>query len=349
MQESGIYSNFGPLCREFQARVAAEIFEGHGVVTAVANATLGLTIALAVFARPTGRYVVMPSFTFAATPQAARAAGFEPYFVDISATEWSLQIEDVRRVVGELGDEVAAVMPYATFGNPIDLSGYAELHDSGVPVVVDAASSVGSRTAEPFGRGFPGAVVFSLHATKAFGVGEGGLVYTADEASRAALMSAANFGFAEDRMATGWGTNAKLSELACAVGLAVLDEFPDRVALRSDLHESYLSALAERGGSALGVTTQALRGTVAHQFMPALLPEGLDSAPVIRHLASAGIEARTYFAPACHQQPWFAGCPREGLPVTESIAQRIVSLPLWEGMEDVHVERVVDTLVEASR
>ena len=77
-------------------------------------------------------------------------------------------------------------MPYATFGYPIDLEQYTKLADQlGVPVVVDAAASLGTldEQGRGFGSGFAGSVVYSMHATKSFAVGEAGLIYSADHGS----------------------------------------------------------------------------------------------------------------------------------------------------------------------
>lgn len=231
IEQSRLYSNFGPLNSLFEDRIKAEYFHGIGATSTVNNATSGLMIAMATMKRPGGRYAVMPSFTFSATPLAAIWAGLDPYFVDVNTDDFSMSEESLLQALERLGEEVAVVVPYATFGFPIDLSPYARLFREGMPVVVDAAASFGaSRYETAFGTGFPGAVVFSFHATKAFGIGEGGLVYSADPKLVDLLRSSANFGFGPDKVSKIHGLNAKLPEISAAIGLATLDAFPEKSA-----------------------------------------------------------------------------------------------------------------------
>ncbi len=177
-----LYSNFGPLTLELEQRILSEYFGCAGLVSTVHNATAGLMLAIDAVRRPAGRYAIMPSFTFAAAPQAALWCGLEPYFVDIRAGDFCLDVQAVERAVEELGDALAVIVPYAAFGTVCDLDFYAQLQRGGRPVVVDAAASFGSSlNGHQFGAAFPGAVVFSFHATKSFGIGEGGMVYSSDE------------------------------------------------------------------------------------------------------------------------------------------------------------------------
>lgn len=137
--------------------------------------------------------------------------------------------EQLEHTVKQLGDEVAVIVPYATFGTAIDLSLYNRLMQQGVPVVIDAASSFGTKTLEEathFGKGFGGAVVFSFHATKSFGIGEGGLVYSMDQELIKRIRQAGNFGFSSNRESVIQGLNSKMSEYTAAIALATLDQFP---------------------------------------------------------------------------------------------------------------------------
>jgi dTDP-4-amino-4,6-dideoxygalactose transaminase len=345
IEGSRVYSNFGPLCVEFERRICAEHFDGSGAVTTVSNATIGLMLAFSAAKRAGGRFAIMPSFTFAATPQAAVWCGLEPYFVDIREDDWCANEALVADVVGRLRDQVALVVPYATFGTACDLTFYRNLHASGVPVVVDAAASFGTRTVSgQFGKDFPGTVVFSFHATKAFGIGEGGLVYSGDTAPIERIRQASNFGFSSARESMFQGLNGKLSEYTAAVGLATLDRFSGKIERRQTIHRSYLSSFERRGLLPGAFRIQATTGSIPHQFMGVLCPEGRRNTEYIASLLREGIEARTYFAPACHQQPFFIGSPATPLTVTESTSERILNLPLWEDMDLADIERVTGAL-----
>ena len=345
IDESRLYSNFGPLNTRFERRVIDEQFFGQGAATTVNNATTGLILAISLLKRSGARYAVMPSFTFAAAPLAAIWCGLEPYFVDICRDDWCVNQEMMAETLDNLGDQVAVVMPYATFGTNLDLTVYRTWHEHGIPVVVDAAASFGATVAGGhFGKNFPGAVVFSFHATKAFGIGEGGLVYSQDTDFISRVRQAANFGFSESRECVSTGLNGKLSEYSAAIALATLDVFDTKVSIRRGLYQSYLEHLEQANMLDDGWRVQEMRGQVPFQFMPLLCPEGRDNRECVAGLAARGIETRTYFSPACHQQQRLASAKAMPLHVTEEIARRVLSLPFWEDMTPDTISRITESL-----
>ena len=349
MDESGVYTNYGPMNAELERRLLDEQFGGVGHLCTVANATLGLILALATVRSAATTHVVMPSFTFAATPHAALWNGLTPYFVDIDADRWQADPVAVEEAVSELGEERVVVMPYATFGAPLELAPYARLQGRGVSLVVDAAASLGARP-EHEGQAWPmvsGPVVFSMHATKSFPVGEGGVVWSTRESTIEELRRRGNFGFDQERSAALLGLNSKLTETMAAVGLATLDRTSERTARRRGVREAYADALRDRELLGAGWRMQAGSDASAPQFMSLLVPDGRSRDGVAERLARGGISSRTYFSPACHQQALFADCPRGALTVTEDVAARVISLPLWPDMSPAQVECVVEGLAPA--
>ena len=115
MDESRLYSNFGPLVQILETRLLESLFGGEGTITTVHNATLGLMLAIDTMRRPSGRYALMPSFTFAATPLAAMWAGLTPYFIDIDEDTWLLSGKGLDDAIASLGSDIAIVVPYASF------------------------------------------------------------------------------------------------------------------------------------------------------------------------------------------------------------------------------------------
>lgn len=349
IDESHLYSNFSPINNRFESRVLAEYFAGNGAVTTIGNATLGLMLAIKAAARPGARYAVMPSFTFAATPLSAIWCGLQPWFVDIDPRSWCMDEAKLDATLQRLGDEAAVVVPYPTFATYTPLSRYADLHRGGMPVVIDAAPGFGTKLdGVQQGAGFPGAVVYSFHATKAFGVGEGGLVYSADAALVQTIRQLSNFGFSASREPQGDGLNAKISEFTAAIALATLDAFPAKLAARREVLGHYRRAVAASSLAAKGWQWQETHGDVATQIFSILVPPSLDADAVMARLDVAGIETRRYFRPACHQQAHFAHCGHGDLAVTEDVSRRIISLPFWEGMGADLVDRVIAGLEKNS-
>lgn len=223
IEASGVFSNNGAEVRAFERDVTDRLFGGHGASLAVANATLGLMIAIRhaamQAARPDG-LALMPSLTFAATGQAAIWSGLTPLICDVDPDDWSACAQAEERLLEAHAGRVAVLLPYATFGNAIDLDRYAWLHRKhGVGVVIDAASSLG--TIDDAGNGFghdaPFAIVYSMHATKTFAVAEGGLIHSGDAGLIDQLRAMTNFGFEGSRSATLPGINAKLPEVVAVL------------------------------------------------------------------------------------------------------------------------------------
>lgn len=387
IEDSGVFSNFGPVNTRLEHDMVARLFGGEGACVAVCNATIGLMLAVqqaigvprkprsarnsrcefADFAAPAPRqarrqtqsvsagtrYALMPSFTFAAAAQAALWCGLVPLFCDIDPETWTACAADEERLLARHGSDIAVVMPYATFGYDLDLSRYAALtRRYGVPVVVDAAASLGTASADGrgFGAGFNGSVVYSMHATKSFSTGEGGIVYSANPDTVARLRQMCNFGFGQPRTATMPGLNGKLSEVGALLAHLRLDGYHEVLSHRAALMRGYRQALPE-------LTYQPeLPGTQAHQFAPGLLPPALAPCrgEITAALAKQAIGSATYFSPHLAQQDYFAEHGVGGaLPVTDDVASRIVSLPLFDGMTPLNLVEVTTAvrreLVRAAR
>src|SRR5580658_9428074 len=155
LEQSGTFSNFGPVNTRFEQEMLERFFGGEGACTTVCNATIGLMLAIkdAVGEQPAGQFALMPSFTFAATAHAALWCGLTPLLCDIHPTNWAADPAAESELLSRYAGEIAVVMPYATFGYPIDLEHYKRLAAQlGVPVVVDAAASLG--TSDEQGHGF---------------------------------------------------------------------------------------------------------------------------------------------------------------------------------------------------
>jgi dTDP-4-amino-4,6-dideoxygalactose transaminase len=217
IDQSGWYSNFGPLVSEFEARLESRFPAGTRVITTV-NGTLGLTLALEALSLPPGSLCALPSWTFVATAHAVRMARLVPWFVDVDPAEGELTPDLLRKRLAMAPGKVTAAIPVAVMGRPLDLAAWRGFQDdTGVRVVVDAAAGFDAT------RSAPVPVMVSLHATKALGIGEGAFIATEDHELSQRLRAMTNFGFLGDRISRHVATNAKLSEYAAAVGLAALD------------------------------------------------------------------------------------------------------------------------------
>ncbi|MEX0417800.1 aminotransferase class I/II-fold pyridoxal phosphate-dependent enzyme [Bacillus sp. C30] len=343
---SHIYTNYGPLNQHFEETIMSNFFKGRGAVTTVANATMGLMAAIQLKKRKKGKYALMPSFTFPATALAAIWCGLEPYFIDISLDDWCMDKTVLVDKVNELKEEVAIVVPYATFGSWMDLKEYEELEKQGMPVVVDAAPGFGlMHGGVHYGQDFSGMVVYSFHATKPFGIGEGGMIYSYNEKDIYHIKRMGNFGFDNNRECTMMGFNSKMSEYAAAIGIATINSWNPKVQERNRIADWYKQLLQSTGLMKKGWKVQKTEAVI-HQFMPILCPKKIHNTQVIEVLKKQKIEARSYFSPSCHQQDFFKNYKSTDLINTNKIAKQIISLPLWEGMTKEIVEQIIMCLMQ---
>ena len=345
MEERAIFSNFGPLSTAFERNMITQLFSGIGECLTVTNATIGLMIAIrqAIESRPKSRrrYALMPSFTFAAAAQAALWNRLTPLFCDIDPSDWSADRASEQRLLRKHHQDIAVVVPYATFGYDIDLAWYESIQRKyGIPVVVDAAASLDtiSEDGEGFGTGFSGAIVYSMHVTKAFSTAEGGLIYSGDSELIRTLRNMSNFGFGEPRNATVMGLNGKISEVVALLANQRLENFDAVMEKRSHLVELYRDALPE-----LSFQPQK-RHRQAHQLTSVLLPREMAGyrSLIQAQMQQRGIGSANYFSPHVVEQDYFRDeAIIASLPVTNDIASRALTLPLFDTMTHEEVYEVV--------
>ena len=175
---SHIYTNYGPINQRFEETIMSSFFKTGSCYNS-SKRNVRVNGGYSTKERRKGKYALMPSFTFPATALAAIWCGLEPYFIDISIDDWYMDKTVLLDKIEELKEEVAIVVPYATFGSWMNLEEYEELEKKGIPVVVDAAPGFGLMNGGMhYGQDFSGMIVYSFHATKPFGIGEGGLIYS---------------------------------------------------------------------------------------------------------------------------------------------------------------------------
>ncbi|SAY48008.1 DegT/DnrJ/EryC1/StrS family aminotransferase [Komagataeibacter rhaeticus] len=351
MEASGIYTNYGPINQKFETRLVEQMFGGVGRCVTVCNATIGLMMALKYATRHTdparARYVIMPSFTFAAAAHAVLWAGFTPLFCDIDPLDWMASHQSEDDLLRKYDGQVAAVFPYATFGNAIDIAHYTELEKTtGVPVVIDAAASLGAHDAQGrgFGSGSPHAIVCSLHATKTMGIGEGGFIYANNPDMIEALRAMGNFGFGQIRHATMPGLNSKLPEIGALLALSGLDHLDGVIRKKVQIEQLYYELLH-------GLEFQHQRGTrTSYQFLPVRLPAHLvpHRGAILERMKNRRIGTSTYFSPHLHEQSYFSIHSQAGdLGATRALSASIVSLPLWHEMTPEMVQYVCREFLDA--
>jgi dTDP-4-amino-4,6-dideoxygalactose transaminase len=341
IDEARWYSNYGPLLLELRDRFAAHFKVENNHVAIVANGTVALSAALvAAGARP-GTKCLLPSWTFVGSAAAAWAANLQPHFVDVDPATWMLDPEQLRKR-SDL-KEVGAVMVVSAFGSPVDTAAWdAFTEDTGIPVIIDGAASFDTVASVPRARAGRSAVMISLHATKVFGVGEGGLLLSTDTALVERFNQVCNFGVWGSPAGQILGYNGKLSEYNAAVGLAMFETWPARRARVVQLTERYREILG--GVRGIELVPGYGDGWVSCYCN---IKTDAPAQSVIDGLAERGIETRRWWQSGVHVQKAYRDFPRDPLPVTERLASTVFGLPFSHDLDDTRFQRVIEGLKAA--
>jgi dTDP-4-amino-4,6-dideoxygalactose transaminase len=337
IDDAHIYSNYGPLTKEFTARLCQFVSgqSGGGPVHAALTSSGTSAIELALRYRTAGRagrYCVMPSWTFIATAHAAANVGLTPYFTDVDAATMAITPEIAARALRANPRDVAAVIAVSPCGAPIDVAAWEAFeaeHD--VPVVFDAAAATLNLRrigVQP--------MCVSLHATKAFGIGEGGAILTTDPEMAETLTAMTGFGFSPgSRVSQMRGGNYRISEYAAAVGLAALDGLDARIARLREISLAYVAGFERIGVSMQGgFGRDWLTMTANALFAPA------DVGAVAAAFDATGIQWRRWYGEGCHAHPTFAECPHDGLAATPSVVSTAIGIPFFPALSSDQIAEV---------
>jgi perosamine synthetase len=334
--------SLGPRVPAFEQAFAARVGAAHAC--AVSSGTTGLHLALRAAGVSDGDEVVTSPFSFVASANSVLFERARPVFADIDPVTLNLDPAAARAAVTE---RTTALLPVHIFGFPADTPAFESF---GLPIVEDACEALGATHADGTpvgGRGHP--AVFGFYANKQLTTGEGGMVTLADDAMKERIDSERNQGRAPDM---GWldhdrlGFNYRLSDIACALGIAQLERMDDMLAARARVAGWYAEALA--GVEGLGVPVAEHRGDRRGWFVYVVpVPRGGPARDdVVVALRERGIQSKPYL-PAIHLMSFYRERfgHREGeFPVCEDVAARSIALPFFPELSQAHVEEVTEGL-----
>jgi dTDP-4-amino-4,6-dideoxygalactose transaminase len=355
------YSNFGPLVTAFEARMGQYLrtHEDSSLPAlepvALASCYHALQIGLQLFRLPKDARVLIPAITFPACPLAVRHAGAEPVLGDIDAATWQLTPAIARRIAAKT--PIHAVMPVALYGVPVDAAAWDDfMRDTGIPVIIDAAAAFEAQKIPQHAL-----VAHSLHATKPFSIGEGGVLISRNADLGEETRSIANFG-TRMRVALQDGCNAKMSEYHAAVALAQFDRWHTIKSRKQKIFAAYKTALRQ---SKLDVTLQpGIDAAVVGTLM--LRSPQKNAVALVTRLNSQGIYAHRMYLPPLYHHPHFAnlavaaadgtlGTPDLAIPRkyelmvnSEILHETVFGLPCHSFLTAAHVKTIIRALAEAA-
>ena len=318
------------------------MFGGAGEsVVATSSATSAISAAL--IAHSVSGLVPCPAFTFQATAGAILGAGCQPFIMDVDPLNGTVTPETLERALEETGAKAAVVV--SPYGLTRDFREHARVCSArGARLIIDNAAGLGVARGVEIGLSLGDTIdeVYSLHTTKVFGVGEGGLIFTSP-LHEGAIRSAVNFGL-PTHTAQGkpqkpyWGINGKMAETTAAIGLAVAETFLLRVSARQVMAAEWMQALSEL--SDLIYCTEATAGP--WQCFPLLMPSKEQSQALLKAMERQSIELRRYYAPSlgsCTGMPSLGECD-----AAQNLSDRAIILPIRSFMPARERKQLMDTV-----
>jgi dTDP-4-amino-4,6-dideoxygalactose transaminase len=323
-------TNNGPFCRRLEKELAARLHAPYLALCSTGTAALQLALHAAGLA---GRKVITTPFSYAATVSALLWIGCDVVFADIDEETLCL---DPASVAERVTSDTAGLLPVHVYGNICDVDSLADIaRESGLPLIYDAAQCFGSTFRGKSVLAYGDYAVCSFHATKVFHTVEGGCVIAHRPEALEALALLRACGHRGDKHIR-LGINAKLSELHSAVGLSLLDKVADNIAGRKKVSAMYDALLPAQG---LRRPKQREGLEYNHAFYPVIFDDEKTLLRVLERLETERIFPRRYFYPALNTLPYLQG-ERQSCPTAESIAPRVLCLPLYTELEESAVERI---------
>ncbi len=342
--------SLGPRTTEFEEALAARGGVGYGV--AASSGTAALHMAVRALGLEAGDEVVTTPFSFVASSNCLLFEGVRPVFADIEPRTLNL---DPDKVAAAITPRTRGILAVDVFGHPAEWDALRALaRDHDLVLIEDAAEAIGSRyRGRPCGS-LGDAAVFAFYPNKQMTTGEGGALVTDSPEVADLARSLGNHGRAASHQEW-WlehqrlGYNYRLSEIACALGLAQLRRLDDFVGLRARVAGWYTERLADLSQVR---APEVLDGIEMSWFVYVIrLSEEFRKADrdrILDGLKARGIGCRNYFPPI-HFQPFYRrefGYGPGDFPVTEEVSERTVALPFHNRITQGEVDRVVEALKE---
>ena len=318
-------SNDGPFAQELERKIAALLGVKHCLV--MCNAT----VALEITSRALGLQgeVILPSFTFIASPHSLQWQGITPVFCDIDPLSHNI---DPARIENLITPRTTGILGVHVWGRACEiekLGALAQKHH--LKLMFDAAHAFGCTHHGQRVGGFGDAEVFSFHATKFFNTFEGGVVTTNDDVLAGKIRGMRNFGFAGLDKVTSIGTNGKMSEASAAMGLTSLESMDGFIETNHHNYLAYSKGLGGLPGTRLIKYDEKEKNNYQYIVLEVEEKEaGLGRDLLVKILHAENILVRRYFYPGCHQmEPYRSYFPNAGLvlPETEKLTLKVLQLP----------------------
>jgi dTDP-4-amino-4,6-dideoxygalactose transaminase len=320
-------TNHGPFVKELELNLKEYLGVKH--LFFVSNGTIALQIAIK--ALGLAGDIISTPFSYVATSSSIVWEGCRPVFVDIHPETLTL---DPDLIEAAITPRTTAILATHVYGYPCEVERIREIANKhNLKVIYDAAHAFGVRHRETSLMNYGDISTLSFHATKLFHTGEGGALITNDDELAHRIRYMLNFGHNGPENFWGLGINGKNSELHAAMGLCILPRVAELIAKRQGISELYDNLFK---GSQLSRPRYLTETLYNYAYYPVIFPSSQSLLKAIKALNEKEIFPRRYFYPALNTLPYL---PYSSMPIAQSIAERILCLPLSHALtfDEVHL------------
>ena len=351
--------SIGPRQDLFEQMLAEQCGRRHGI--AVSSGTSGLHLVLAALGIGPGDEVITTPFSFIASANCILMVGATPVFVDICPQ--SLNI-DPNQLEAAITARTKAIIAVEVFGNAKHMRQIEQIaRNHEIPLVEDSCEGLGGTDGERKVGSFGRASVFGFYPNKQITTGEGGMIVTDDDRLAELARSMRNQGRAVPKRSNHVGTsmdagswlshermgyNYRLSEIACALGIAQMQRLDAMLERRREVAGNYMRRLMDWDDLVLPTVDDQSQATMSWFVFVVRLNNTYGRTErdrIITGLRRHEVGASNYF-PCIHLQPIYKqlGFKKGDFPIAESISERTIALPFYNGLDETHLDLVCHTL-----
>ena len=325
-------TNRGELTLELEEKLKSYLGVENIIITN--NGTIPIQIALKLLGN-NGEIITTP-FSYVATSAAIIWENCKPVFVDINADYLTI---DETKIEAAITSKTTAILATHVFGNPCNIEAIEEIAKKhNLKVIYDAAHSFGVTYKDETLFNFGDVSTCSFHATKLFHTGEGGALFCKEKDLFHKLFYSHNFGHNGPLDFYGLGINAKISELQSAMGLAIFPYMDTIISERKKVVDFYNASLNFKILKGLKLRENT---SWNYSYFPVVFESEEQLLKVQKVLNENDIFPRRYFYPSLNTIQYVEG---KKMPVSESIASRIICLPLYVGLSTNELEQIVSII-----
>ena len=338
--DSGLLSssniNGGKYVKDFEKNITQFLDVKYAV--AINSGTSALYASLLSLNIKSGDEVIVPSFSFTATASAVVATGATPVFVDISSSNYNI---DISLIKSNITKKTKAIIPVHLYGHPVDVDLIAEITSPNhIAIIEDGAQSLGSSINGKKCGTLGNLGCTSVYPTKVITSGEGGVITTNDETLYEELLRIRNHGLDESGQTTRFGLNLRMPEIESAIASIQLSKLDDFIRIRRR-NSDILSDII--GNFNLNLPVE-LENTFLNRYLYTISLDKSRS-EVMNYMEKQGINTAVYYRTPIHKMPYYHSMNNSyNLPNTDLASSKVLSIPIHSGLSEDDVQNIGNKL-----